>query len=378
MTRRELAEQWLRRAIDAVDPRPLTAHALKREDDGETIIAIGKAAAAMCWGAADALGAIRGLCVTGQRTTVPPGIELVVGDHPIPGQASLVAGEKALEVAPHADIALVSGGGSALCESPIDGVPLEYLAMATKALLSGGASIEQLNLVRGHLSRIKGGGLGPLSTYVLSDVSGQPPEVVSSGPTLPAPHAPDTVLELLKRFNVEVPIDVENAIRASRELREAPDRVVVVGDGHTAAAAVIAASGLPGAVQDRWVTGQLTVELDEFVNDSPSGLTVAAGEPVLEVSGVGSGGRNTHAALLAADLIAGTDWVFGALATDGIDGNSTSAGAVVDGSTILRGGDPASALAEFDSATYLERSGDLIVTGPTGTNVADVWLILKI
>ena len=241
----------------------------------------------------------------------------------------------------------------------------------------GVASILVLNLVRSHLSRIKGGGLGPLSTYVLSDVSGQCPAVVSSGPTIPGPHAPDSVLGLLERFNVEVPPEIENAIRTSREMPKTPDRVVVVGDGHTAAGAVIDASGLPGAMQDRWVTGELTEELGEFVRGSPTGLTVAAGEPVLQVSGVGSGGRNTHAALLAATLIAGTEWVFGALATDGVDGSSTAAGAVVDGWTIQRGGDPTTALADFDSATYLERSGDRIVTGPTGTNVADVWLIWK-
>lgn len=342
-----------------------------------TVIAIGKAAGAMCWGAHDALGDIDGVCVTSHDTPVPDGVELIVGDHPVPGEASLAAGNRALQVAPSARIALISGGGSALCEVPVEGVDLDFLATATRSLLHGGASIDQLNLVRGHLSKIKFGGLGPLTTYVLSDVSGEPPGVVSSGPTIPAAHDPDRALSLLERFGVSVPAEVRSAILAARPHGEAPEKVVVVGDGHTAAAAVLAASGEAGEVRERWITGDLGLEISEFIEHSRPGLTVAAGEPVVNAGGGGVGGRNSHAALLASQRLQGTDWVFAALATDGVDGSSQAAGAVIDGTTIDRGGDPSEALANFDSATYLQRSGDQIVTGPTGTNVADVWVIWK-
>ena len=377
MTRRHQVEQWFRAALEAVEPRRLVAEALDGEEGPATVIAIGKAAGAMCWGAVDALGHVTGLCVTGHETSVPADVELIIGNHPIPGEASLVGGARVLSLAPEADIALISGGGSAMCESPIEGVPLDFLARATAALLTGGASIEQLNLVRGHLSKVKGGGLGPIATYVLSDVSGQPPDVVSSGPTIPRPHEPDAALDLLREFGVHVPHDIEVAVRSTRPPSQVRPRVVVVGDGRTAAAAALAASGLDGNIEEGWITGSLAAELDDFIGGAAPGLTVAAGEPVLEALGMGVGGRNTHAALLAAQRIEGTDWVFGALATDGVDGSSTAAGAIVDGTTITRGGDPGKAVATFDSATYLGTVGDLIQTGPTGTNVADVWLIWK-
>jgi glycerate 2-kinase len=106
-------------------------------------------------------------------------------------------------------------------------------------------------------------------------------------------------------------------------------------------------------------------------------VTVAAGEPLVRTEAEGSGGRNTHAALLAASHLAGTGSVFAAFATDGVDGNSDAAGAIVDGETTRRGGDPTQALEAFDSASYLEMAGDILKTGPTGTNVADLWLIWK-
>ena len=103
----------------------------------------------------------------------------------------------------------------------------------------------------------------------------------------------------------------------------------------------------------------------------------AVGETVVEVTGSGSGGRNTHAALLAAQRLAGTDDLFASFATDGVDGESGCAGAIVDGTTIERGGDPGPALADFDSAGYLARTGDLLVCSPTGTNVADLWILWR-
>jgi hydroxypyruvate reductase len=117
--------------------------------------------------------------------------------------------------------------------------------------------------------------------------------------------------------------------------------------------------------------------LDRFLARVEPGMTVAAGEVVLDVTGPGSGGRNTHAALLAAERIAGSQDIFCAFATDGVDGRSGAAGGVVDGSTIDRGGDPAGAFRSFDSASYLSRTSDLLRCPPTGTNVSDLWILWR-
>lgn len=376
---RELVATWLQAALDAVDPEPLTRAALEGLVGPVRVIAIGKASPAMCRGAATRIGPMTGVCISNHDEAIPEGIELVIGDHPVPGVNSLRAGEMALTHAPAADVALVSGGGSALCEVPQDGVTLDYLATVTRALLDHGVDIQVANLVRSHLSKVKGGGLGPITTLVLSDVCAHGPGVVASGPTIPMKPDPERVLRTIAQLGLDVPAPVEQAIRGWERAQHMPD-VHVIGDGRTAAraaAAVAQESVGPVRVLDRWMTGPLEKAVSWFVDTSPGGVTIAPGEPLLRTEGAGLGGRNTHAALLAATRIAGSDAVFAALATDGIDGTSEAAGAIVDGKTTQRGGDPSAAMAAFDSASYLDRSGDLLKTGPTRTNVADLWLMWK-
>lgn len=376
---RGLVASWLEAALEAVDPEPLTRAALHGLDGPLHVIAVGKASPAMCRGAAAAVGALTGVCISNHGEALPDGVEMVIGDHPVPGTNSLRAGEMALAHAPTAEIALVSGGGSALCEVPRDGVTLDYIALVTRALLDRGVDIEEANVVRAHLSKVKGGGLGAIPTFILSDVCAHAPGVVSSGPTVPLEPNPDRALRTIAELGLDVPPGVEKAIRLRETATATPD-VRVIGDGQTAArAAGELAEKSVGRVRvlDRWVTGPLEEALVRFVDTSPPGVTIAAGEPQLRSEGDGFGGRNTHAALMATSLVAGTGSVFAALATDGVDGSSDAAGAIVDGETIRRGGDPARALRSFDSASYLERAGDILKTGPTGTNVADLWLIWK-
>jgi hydroxypyruvate reductase len=371
---------WLTKGLAAVDPEKLTQAALEGQAGPATVIAIGKAASAMARGAARAMDPVDGLCITNHPTGLPAGIEVLVGDHPVPGRASLTAGCRALEVAPHADLALISGGGSSLCEVPAEGLDMEFLAAVNRKLLDAGVSITQANLVRTPLSRIKGGGLGPLPTLVLSDVAGADPAFVSSGPTIPAHIDAGRVLETMKEVGIEVTAEIEAVIRRRRQPTEEIGSVKVIGDGRTAALATahaVAPEIAPARVRDGWLGGPFERCLRQLITGVPGGVTVAAGEPSVRNEGDGRGGRNTHAALRAAQLIAGTDMVFAALATDGEDGSSGSAGAIVDGTTVSRGGDPTRALAGFDSAGYLGSPGDLIEMGPTGTNVADLWLIWK-
>lgn len=386
--RRSSLENFFRVALAGVDPERLTRDSLSGSESPATLVAIGKAAAGMCRGAAAAIGDVDGICVAAGSAPIPDEVDLVVGDHPIPGVASFSAGRRILDqaaAAPHRLIALISGGGSALCEHPIDGVPPSFISEVNDRLLASGASIDDMNLVRRHLSAVKNGGIAriaavPVATYVISDVCGADLSVVASGPTMARPLDPDTAIAIMVRQGIEVPDEIRHAIRSrpAPEVRDGP--VELVADGHTATRAIVQSAsgeGLNAVQMDGWLTGPVDEALETFLERAGPGLTVAAGEPEVAVTGDGVGGRNTHAALLAASRLATTDFVFGAFATDGIDGNTRCAGAIVDGTSLERGGDPTPWLERSDSATYLERTGDLTVTGPTGTNVADIWALWK-
>ncbi len=376
----DLVRSWFEHTIASIDPERLTAAALSGKSGPLTLIAIGKAAPAMCRGAARAAGNVRGVCITDHVEDIPEGVELMLGDHPLPGWRSVEAGERALALAEEADIALISGGGSALCEAPITGVDIGFVGTVTGALLRGGADIEEMNLVRGHLSRVKTGGLGPIPTYLISDVGKWGPAVVSSGPTIPGAADPERAVSIIRRYGVEIPEHIAEAILARPSTTLMPPVIEVLADGQTAAAAMAEAareSGVQARVSEDWLFGSVESCLDRFVSSAGPGVTVAAGEPGVTVQGDGRGGRNTHAALLAAEMISGSEAVFAAFATDGVDGNSGSAGAIVDGATLGNGGDPTTALQRSDSATYLDFTDSLVRTGPTGTNVADLWVMWK-
>lgn len=387
-SRRNQILEWLRYALEVVDPASATRRALQDSAGPATVIAIGKAAPAMCRGAASAIGSITGVCVSNVVAEVPPGVALHVGNHPVPGDGSFAAGEAVMETARTATgrlIALISGGGSALCEKPVPGVTREFIQETNTRLLDGGASIAETNLVRRHLSAIKGGGLTAaarqrVETYIISDVAGGGPEVVASGPTIPIEPDPDAAFEVMYRYGIPVTSELRRAVGAASSATTRLGAVEVLADGRTAAQAVVTAARADGAdaeLADGWYVGNVETALDDFFGKAGTGVTVGAGEPNVPVTGKGVGGRNSHVALLAAHRIAGTDWCFAAFATDGVDGRSSGAGAIVDGTTMARGGDPSTALSESDSATYLEAVGDLLHTGSTGTNVSDLWLLWR-
>lgn len=378
MNRRKILD-WLLAGVAAVDPENLVAQALPDDLGPQTVIAMGKAASAMTQGVA-VKTSVSGVCVTTSPGLVPPDVELMFGDHPIPGAASLQAGERLLEVKDRTTLALVSGGGSSLCEVPIPGLDIEFLAEVTTALLTSGLPIETMNLVRSHLSMIKCGGLGKLKTLVLSDVGGQTPEVVSSGPTAYTERDPTAAIEVLRQLDIPVTDDEEHAINNWPGCEPFESQLIVVGDGLTAAEGVASAAtseGAPVTINQDWISSSSVEELERFLSKAPEGLSIRAGEPTLEVGGTGTGGRNTHVALEAATRIQNSQMIFAALATDGTDGRSEASGAIVNGTTIVRGGDPTRALINFDSAHYLKATGDIVDIGETGTNVADLWVLWR-
>lgn len=408
-------EAFLRRllnaALDAVDPSRLMRQSLPpRTEGGRTLIlGAGKAAAAMAMVFEEAWGEeAEGLVV------VPDGyglelatIEVLKAGHPIPDQRGMDAAIRVLEIAESLEkgdtlIALLSGGGSALLPAPRGEVTLAEKRQLTESLLHSSAPISQINLVRQNLSRIKGGGLlraarpARVLTFVISDVPGDDPAQVASGPTLPGIEAKSLALDVLDNYGIEIPASVKAVLAAADNYEDAEpseqDRVQVIG---TATMALDAAQNLArqagGAVVRLGddLDGQardLAAEHAELVLDAARHartprpmIFLSGGEVTVRVKGSGRGGPNMEYLLALAIELDGHPDVWALAAdTDGIDGESGAAGAVV-GPTALRaaaGMNPKSLLEANDSATFFEATGGTLRTGPTRTNVNDFRAIL--
>jgi glycerate 2-kinase len=301
-------------------------------------------------------------------------------------------------------LALISGGGSALLESPRPGVTLSDLAETTALLLRAGAPIEALNAVRAPLSRVKAGGLraaAPRSvwaTVILSDVLGNDPRVIASGPTVLGGIDTRSATEFIERFGVaeKIPESVRTALRARsgepEPVRTQEDVLLIIGDNATAVqAAANKATELGLECRIVWNATQgeaaemgrafvsLVAELPESVD-----VVLGGGEATVTVNGDGRGGRNTEFSLAAALELEQRglfDWVIASLGTDGQDAMTGLAGATADAETAQRardrGVDPTRALARNDSQSVFEASGGAVETGPTGTNVNDVYIAVR-
>lgn len=427
-------------ALSAVDPAAAVRRALER-DGGRllatgrswdlaacrrvTLAAAGKAAVPMARAAAEALspGPSAGIVVTkhghAAGASLPAGLRVVEAGHPVPDAAGLAGAAALLELLDggHEDdlvVLCLSGGASALLPAPADGLTLGDVAATTDLLLRSGAPIEELNAVRKHLSRLSGGQLArraaPASVLVLvlSDVVGDPLDVIASGPAVPDPTTFAEARAVLARRGVlaRVPPAVRERIErgCAGLVPETPkpgdpvfSRVAVrlVASNRLAAEAAAEEAGRLGwrpLLLTTFVEGEareaarFAVALARGVKSHgdpipPPACLVWGGETTVTVRGGGKGGRNQELALAAALALDGIPGVtLMALATDGTDGPTDAAGGVVDGETVRRaraaGLDPRAALDANDAYPLLEATGDLLVTGPTGTNVNDVLVLL--
>jgi len=375
-------------ALGSIDPGEATADAVAGlAGDRIDVLAIGKASLGMLDGARRVLGERIGSTMSVSDQPDPDGDPTQhVGEHPFPREGSLTAGRAALDMARSSTadrlLVLISGGGSSIAVAPPPGVTVVELAHVIQQLMDSAVPIRELNLVRRSLSQIKNGRLlasarVPVTSLIISDVIDEPPSTVASGPTLHEEVDPDEVEAIVEGAGATMTPAMRNWIRRPVDPVAVDHSWSVIASGRTAAAAL--ANALDATPPESGFQGRAAEMARRFVTGSPAGFTVGYGETTVEVTGNGKGGRNTEAALAAALMLDGTDdVVFGAFATDGVDGSSGAAGAVVDGGTagrIRAGGiDPARALEMNDSATALSASGDLVVTGPTGTNVADLWV----
>jgi len=376
---------------------------------GRTIVVgAGKASAAMARALeAHWQGPLEGLVVTRYGHGVScERIEIVEAAHPVPDAAGLDAAERILDLvsgltADDLVIALISGGGSSLLTLPAPGLTLADKQAVNAALLKSGAPIGAMNCVRKHLSAIKGGRLARaaaparLEALLISDVPGDDPAIIASGPTVPDPTSFADARAVIERYGVTVPAAVEAHLAAAADESPKPGdscfantaaHIIAAPSMALAAAAEIArAAGYTVEILGDAIEGEArtvaTAHAHRAVEAAPGTIILSGGELTVTLTGNGRGGPNTEYALALALALDGAPGVHAmACDTDGIDGSADNAGARIGPDTLARAGaageDPDAALAANDSYGVFAAIGDLVVTGPTHTNVNDFRAIL--
>jgi hydroxypyruvate reductase len=412
----ELLKVMFRAAVDAALPELcVPAHLPPRPKGRTVIIGAGKASGAMAKALEDAWdGPLEGLVVTRYGYRVPTErLEVVEAAHPVPDEAGRKAARRILELVQGLTeddlvLCLISGGGSALLSMPGEGITFEDKQAVNKALLKSGATISEMNTVRKHLSAIKGGRLAAAAAparvvaLMISDVPGDDPSIIASGPTVPDPSSNEDALGIINKYGIAVPdavrarlatvegetpkpgdpcfARVENimiatpqaSLEAAAEVaREAGVTPVILGDSIEGEARDVAL--VHAAIARQCATrGQ---------PEEPPCVLISGGETTITLKGKGKGGRNTEFLLALAIALQGLPGVY-ALAgdTDGIDGSEDNAGALVTPHTLARaeaaGLNAKAMLADNDPWNFFNGLGDLLVTGPTLTNVNDFRAIL--
>ncbi|WP_253738321.1 glycerate kinase type-2 family protein [Halohasta salina] len=338
-------------------------------------------------------------------------VDQLPGDHPVPGASSLKSSRRLLSAARDAGeetlvLAVITGGGSALMAAPAEGLSLADLQSTTQSLLDSGATIDEINAVRKHCSAIKGGQLAAATAparvecLLVSDVVGNDLGTIASGPFVGDASTYDEALAVLDRYDCDVPQAVRRRIEAGAagEIAETPgpddpvfDRVstTILGDNAVALEAaaeaareagfepLLLSSRIRGEAREAAKTGMAIAEEMRATGEplDPPAAVVSGGETTVTVRGDGTGGPNQEFALSAALECDESGVVVAAIDTDGIDGPTDAAGAVVDCGTVEDGA-AAAALANNDAYSVLEAADALVRTGPTGTNVNDLRIVV--
>ncbi|MFQ5837607.1 MAG: glycerate kinase [Thermoplasmata archaeon] len=419
--------------LKAVDPRNAIAAHLRRQGevlhvDGleldlgryecVRLIAFGKASVAMTKALLERVQVDEGLVVSDQEEGFEaPGMVVVQAGHPHPNEGSFQGGEKALKIVRKCGprdllLVLLSGGGSAMLE--YTDMPLEDLREVSDLLLKSGMDIGKLNTVRKHLSDIKGGRLGKeaaargaeVVTIAISDVVGDQTSFIASGPTVPDETTFLDAKKVLQDFGLWdlVPDAVRRRIEAGAGgmIPETPKPgdsafarsryFIVASNGMACRAAaeearkrgyepIILTTRLQGEAREvAHVLAAIARSVDEGLSLPKPGAIIVGGETTVTVRGGGTGGRNQELVLAAVPYLEDQEIVMMSCGTDGLDGSTDAAGAIADAETLQRalklGMNPADYLADNDSHRFFQKLGDAIITGPTGTNVMDLQVIL--
>ncbi len=410
MTIRDDAFKIIHKSIEAVQPQAAVIKALEKKNFGGdvTVVAIGKAAWTMAFAAGEKLGdkISRGIIVTKYDHSKGPieGFEIIEAGHPVPDENSVRGASRALELVKNLEkgddvIFLISGGGSAIFEKPMEGISLEDIMDVTSQLLSSGADIVEINTIRKHLSDVKGGRFAlhckaNIYSVVLSDVLGDRLDSIASGPAYPDSSTSSQALKIVEKYNLRISERILDALKIETPKEINNCETVITGSvSELCSAASKAAKDL--GYQTVLLTSTLDCDAREAGRFMASigreirngnGLrtpvaVIAGGETVVRVRGAGKGGRNQELCLSAAIGIEGlSDTVIFSVGSDGTDGPTDAAGGIVDGETAsrMRSADvqPEIYLDDNDSYNALKASGDLVITGSTGTNVNDLTVIL--
>lgn len=422
---RDVALTCIEAGIAAADPERAVRDRIARTGnrlaiDGDTldlsafdevlIVGAGKGVVRLARGLEEVLGPqLSGGIVVSDEPGSLARVEVLVGDHPLPGESNVAAGDRIRSVVELADertlvLAVFTGGGSALFSLPSGEIALADLRATTESLLAAGQDIETVNAIRKHLSAVKGGHLARAAApatvrcLLVSDVVGDPPDVIASGPFAPDPTTFDEALAACS--GIAVPDAVRRHLAAGSDgaHRETPtpgDPVfenvqthVLVNGRRAVTAATEAAvdSGYNAHVLEPAATGEARVIATDHLEAArqvlageapvtPPAILVTGGELTVTVRGTGTGGPNLEFCLAAAPACpAGV--TIAAVDTDGRDGNTDAAGAIVDEDTVGSPERAAAALENNDAYTYLDRCEALIRTGPTGTNVNDLRVVV--
>jgi len=422
------------RVLEAADPAALTRKYISRTGSDLRIasishdttqgrvyvVAVGKASIPMMAAAANQLGPSlhNGIVITKSRdqkhlekiladSELPANISVYGAGHPISDRRSVIATvavSKLVDKAGKRDLVLclISGGASALLSQPI--LPLRDWQELTNALLASGCTINELNIVRKQLDVIKGGGLAQKAapatclSLILSDVVGNPLDIIGSGPTVPNPDPPEAARQVLRRYHLDQTLSPEVWQRiedyfamAKAEPHAVPATLknTIIGDVRLAARAAAEAAaelGFDAQVLTTHLEGEAAEVgrvIGALAKDAPSGTCLLlGGETTVTLRGQGKGGRNQEVVLAAAMALDGEkNVVVASLATDGDDGPTGAAGAIISGETLSsarsKGIDARAYLDNNDSYNFFRQVGGLIQTGQTGTNVNDLLFILK-
>lgn len=413
---RAFLDRLFQAAVAAADPLPRLPPFLPPPPAGKTIVVgAGKAAASMAvaverhWP-----GPLQGLVVTPHGHGLPTsGIDVVEAAHPVPDAAGRRAAERILAMVQGLGpddlvLCLISGGGSSLLALPAPGLSLEDKQGINKALLRSGASISEMNCVRKHLSAIKGGRLAAAAapaqvlTLAISDVPGDDPAVIASGPTVADRTTFADALGVLAKYGIAEPASVLRHLRDARDETPKPDdprlaraevRIIASAQHSLEAAAaaardagvtpVILGDAIEGEAREaaRVMAGIALQAARHGQPATPPCVLLSGGETTVTVKGGGRGGRNVEFLLALAVALGGHPRIWAVAGdTDGIDGAADAAGAVITPDTIARaaakGIDARTRLADNDGHGFFQSLGDHIVTGPTRTNVNDFRAIL--
>lgn len=411
---RDRATKLFRTACEAADPAHALAREMSRNPPGKPdkngryiIVSIGKAAIPMTEALLPALAAtpVEAVVVTNyENARALPGATVIAAGHPVPDENGAKGAEEVIRLLSSAGaqdrvVALISGGGSALLPAPVEGVSLADKAEVNRLLLANGFEITEVNLVRQQLSRLKGGGMlrfaapAPVTAYILSDVIGDDLRVIASGPTVAPVGTRSDARALLTDRGLwpRLPESVRLHLDAPNEPAPPahPAQNHLIGSNRLSLEAVSAAAqDMDAEIVSDELTGDVAEAAERIVAAAQSTRNngdkclIFGGETAVTLKGTGLGGRNQELALRVAmampDL--GRGWVFLSGGTDGRDGPTEAAGGIVDAGSPARivaaGGDPEALLANNDSNRALTLAGDLLVTGATGTNVADVQILL--